>query len=585
MDESLLAEVPIDALRDELTRLLIGKEEETQAMLDPDWIQAMSVLDVERARSADVRLMPENNNDLHEYVHAYLGLDIPHTAVCNNHVAPFSFIADAFFERQNYVLGWANRTGGKTINTGALHHLNMFLKREIAYDVVCIGAVKEQALKMISYVKNLSEIKWFHSDCLYRYKHRIGYRGGGNIEVLAGTMAGVNSPHPICAAFDEVELMSGDVIEEAYSMPLSKGPYPASMIMTSTRKFPTGRMQMILHRIKFDPSYPFKAYPWCVFETLKNCGDNDCEVCKKAVRLNAQGNQESFFDVCGKRGKEASGFYQLTDVLSKFALMDADVFDAQWLCLKPGRSLLVFKSFDADVHQKNFPIPWLSEDKDERARWKPYILMDMGWTDPLCVLIVGVDVEIGAIFVVDELYQSEIEKSVVAEWLEERYVLYHFHERFANEKVIVHTDNHDPRSITEFRNDHGIWCWPVSAPIMGGLRALRPYFDAYITRAHPPIWFHARNVKAVVGELGTYKWPKDKVTGKATGEQPAKGQPDHGIDLLRYLMNLLGKIAGIGQVVVITEKESLTPAPNPPTSSRWTRNRLASDKWRHQRPS
>jgi len=575
--------IPIDDLKNELTRMLVGGEDEDQFILDPDWIQAMSVLDAPKACMADARMMPEDDDDLHEYIHAYLGVGVPTAGVCEDHVAPFSFISDVFFERQNYVLGWANRTGGKTLNAGILHHLNIFLKQDVLYDVVCVGAIKEQALKMMSYVRGFSNLQWFGSDCLFRYKSRLGYRWGNNIEVLTGTISGVNSPHPICAAFDEVELMDGTVLEEAYSMPLSKGPYPATMIVTSTRKFSSGHTQLMLHRIKYDPNYPFKAYPWCIFETLQNCKGRDCEKCKLAVRVNADNEEESFFDVCQGKGKTSNGFYLLDDVLNKFVLMDANTFDAQWLCRKPGRSLLVFKSFNPDVHCRRFPIPWLSNDEKERKKWKPYVLMDLGWTDPLCVLIIGEDIESKALFVVDEFYQSEAEKEVVAEWLKARYELYNLYEHYEGKKVTVYTDNHDPRGIVEFRKDYGIYCWPVNAPIMDGLRAVRPYFDAYITKAHPPIWFHLDNVKAVVGELETYKWPKDKVTGQATGEKPASGQPDHGIDLLRYLMNLLGKIAGIGQVVAITAKEGLSSPTKPPTKSGWMKKRPSSEKWTGRR--
>jgi len=93
---------------------------------------------VERIRSELFDLIlevkPQNDEILHWYIWEYLGYKIPRKRICKDHGprcgsrAPFEYIADVFFERVEDVICFANRTGGKTLNTAILNHLDMTFK-------------------------------------------------------------------------------------------------------------------------------------------------------------------------------------------------------------------------------------------------------------------------------------------------------------------------------------------------------------------------------------------------------------------------------------------------------------------------
>src|SRR5213596_3600741 len=57
---------------------------------------------------------PQTDDELHDWIKAEFGLDIPRVSVCEGHDAPFDFIADLYFERTDAALLMANRGGSKT---------------------------------------------------------------------------------------------------------------------------------------------------------------------------------------------------------------------------------------------------------------------------------------------------------------------------------------------------------------------------------------------------------------------------------------------------------------------------------------
>src|SRR5258705_2345034 len=67
----------------------------------------------ERAKKCmDVRC--ETENDLHDWLKMFLGLDVPRKPVCGGHDAPFDYVKAAYFEPGEDLVAWAPRSGGKT---------------------------------------------------------------------------------------------------------------------------------------------------------------------------------------------------------------------------------------------------------------------------------------------------------------------------------------------------------------------------------------------------------------------------------------------------------------------------------------
>lgn len=103
-----------------------------------------------------LREPPKDDDELHWWIKTFCGYDIPRrpSGICAaDHVAPFSFIADQFFERSTSSFGFANRNGGKTFMTALLNLLDMVFKPGVY--IVLAGAVREQAAEGYRYLLEL----------------------------------------------------------------------------------------------------------------------------------------------------------------------------------------------------------------------------------------------------------------------------------------------------------------------------------------------------------------------------------------------------------------------------------------------
>ena len=153
-------------------------------------IARMASMPVQSMRMADAHTKPTTDEDLWEYIAAYLGFRIPRVAVCKGHCAPFQALADLFFERQSYAVLFASRSGGKTTLLAILHHLNASHKPR--YEIANIGAILEQAHKCYGYVIELTNLSWFAEDLVTKTMRLTKYRNGSIVQVLSGTIAGCN---------------------------------------------------------------------------------------------------------------------------------------------------------------------------------------------------------------------------------------------------------------------------------------------------------------------------------------------------------------------------------------------------------
>jgi len=59
---------------------------------------------------------PSTDDQLHEFIEIAFGFNIPRKVIEPGHSSPFQFVADCFFERVDFALAFANRTGGKALS-------------------------------------------------------------------------------------------------------------------------------------------------------------------------------------------------------------------------------------------------------------------------------------------------------------------------------------------------------------------------------------------------------------------------------------------------------------------------------------
>lgn len=117
------------------------------------------------------------------------------------------------------------------------------------------------------------------------------WKNGSKLEVLIGSLSGVNSPHPQKVHADEIDLMDEEVWKESRSMASSRvlkngKVVKAQDIATSTRKSSKGLMQKLIdesakaEKEGFKP--PFKLYASCVYESAQEVPE--CRGAKKENR-------------------------------------------------------------------------------------------------------------------------------------------------------------------------------------------------------------------------------------------------------------------------------------------------------------
>jgi len=534
-------------------------------------------------RLADAHTVPRGDDDLHEYIRAYLGYHVPRRAVCQNHVAPFSFIVDVFFERECNVLVFASRSGGKTQNIAILDHLNAIHKP--LYEIASVGAVKEQANKCYDYIRSLGSLDWFSMDVVFSIKSKTLYRNGSNIQVLTGSMAGCNSPHPLCVVCDEVELMSWDILQEAYCMAQSKHGYKAVQILSSTRKFATGNMFRLLVEKPREPSWPFRTYTWCVFEAGQRCTLPDCEQCKRVIRIK-EGEEESWYDICHEdperhpdgKLRASDGFLSLEDIWTKFVTTDWDLFDAQYRCLKPGRKGLVFAAFSQDVHCDPSQVAiWrerLNDDSQRRAL-EITVTMDMGWADPLAVLFVARDKR-DNLFLFDCIYERELDLRDLVPLVQAKFAKYRL-----PYDLQCYCDERAPREIDEL-NKMGLRVSPIGIGVEERVSLIRKWLNGNYREGQTGVWIDPDSCWPLIRELETLKLKMDKA-GNPKGELPDKG-PDHLIDCWGYAYSAFGISGGQAEIKlyrVFDSSDKHPPAERRgglPTDGRWV-DALRTSRW------
>lgn len=521
----------------------------------------------------DAHSRPTDDEALFQWVQAYLQFKIPRVAVCKNHVAPFQFIADVFFERETNVIVLANRSGGKTRDLSILNHLNSIHKP--LFEIANIGAVKEQALKGFSYLKEYADKEWFNQDVVYSIMRETRYRNGSTVQVLSGTTAGVNSPHPLMLVVDETELISWrDVLMEALSMAQSKRGFKAVQILASTRKYASGNMYRLLVEKPKEPSWPYKVYPWCLWETLQKCRLSSCEQCKEIIRIK-DGQPESWYDLCHDdperhprgKAKSSDGFYTLEDAWVKFTTLDWDIFNAQWLSLKPGRRGLVFDTFDPVVHCKEDEIAewWerLREDRKEepaRRHLELAVVIDEGWAAPMAVLFIAKDGR-DNMFLFDSIYETRLDLRDMVSMMQKRFQEYNIPLDFE-----CRCDEKAPRVIEEL-NGLGLNVTAIGLPQDEQVGFIRQWLNGNYREGYPGVWIDPEKCYSLTVELETLKHRLDK-EGNPRSELPDKG-PDHLVNCWGYSYVDFGIAGGTLEIKVHRAEKPPNEPVKVPTRSDW----------------
>jgi hypothetical protein len=416
--------------------------------LSNEELREMLVANIELERRL-AEFGPQDDDELHAWIKSELGFDIPRHSVCEDHDAPFDFIADLYFERCGAALAMANRSGGKTIIVAILHWINSLFKH--GCESCTFGATEAQSLRCYAHLKG-----WIYDEkgdkkpmIISSLMRETIFRNGSSVEVLPGTPQAVNGPHPQKAHADEIELMDENTWQESRNMTISKV-LPSGRtiipqdICTSTRKGPNGRMQKLIDEIfdainhGFDP--PRKLYQWCIKETaaqVKNCqianphlGEESKCRCHK-IRKGEWADRKDEFgkplprllkDICGGDFFRSRGWQPYGDIAKQFTENDPETFTVQQLCLKPEMRWHYVPKFTEDKYNiRNYePDPangplFTSTDwggtNPHAVNWYQLLQFEIiveAWSQTVPGMVVKKRLPEGTIVCFDEIYKAEI---------------------------------------------------------------------------------------------------------------------------------------------------------------------------------
>jgi hypothetical protein len=390
-------------------------------------------LDPERARAQGC---PQTDDELHAWIKRETGMDLPRQAVCEDHEAPFSILADLFFERVGTEIEgvWhdvpgmvvlAARGCGKTSGTAAIEFANSTWKPGAGH--LSFGSSGEQGFRTY---ENLEEWCYEHDDHGARtakiksyidgepLKSITKWSNGSYVRVASGSMKSVSGPHMPFVHVDEADQMDQPIYDQSRGISQSfqaKGPLPSFMdrfggmipphdIVTSTMNSLHGIMKALIDEAESDlrdgavPNFVVRTF--CVFDVmqevpsctavpkyerqdrLRELGRDENERCpcsKWRKGKLANGDDRTFESVCEGRAFRARGWRPHQDVLNKFKSVTPGMWQLQYECRAAQTERNYLQGWDPQQVGVKGYLP-------DPAYGPIYQGIDFGGTDPHCVL-------------------------------------------------------------------------------------------------------------------------------------------------------------------------------------------------------
>lgn len=496
---------------------------------------------------------------LWEWIYFTFGLAIPRKRICADHDAPFDFVADYIFGDIYFAIVLANRSGGKTMNFGVLDTIMSWLKPNT--EVATVGAIQSQAQKCYSYFLEFSAKFPFSQHIVSPTMNKTTMDNNSSVQVLTGTMSGVNSPHPQLVFLDEIDLMVWSVLQQAFSMAQSNKQTRARTVVTSTRKFATGPMQRMMNDA---PKKKHKVYQWCIWEVVEALPVDNPEIMQRI--------QEVFGNELPEGIDEAQGYYMWEDLIIKRDTLDEETWETEWLCKRPGLQGVIYGTSYSD-----------NENLITNEAWTPkgrpgYIFLaeDFGFTEghPNAILFCWVPPEFDRLVVFDELYLTGHDTQQIWDEIDAKLRTYghNLPNRLAKLKGTVRGWVGDYHGTTEIadRQSRGAPMLekeedPKLYEVANGISLVRKMFHS------GRLMIHIRCVNLRL-EVMSYRFKKN-IDGTYS-PNPVKAD-DHGPDALRYLIIKLYKlIMGKVNATIARDLKERLPATEPATQT--PRKRLRS---------
>ena len=465
---------------------------------------------------------------LHAWIKLYMKVNVPNTVIVPGHKSPFDFVADYLFGEVSFAVVLANRSGGKTFIFGILASILAYLYDNT--EIATVGAIQQQALKSYEYFQTFSSLFPFGYNISSFTMRSTEAKNGSKYQVLAGTMSGVNSPHPQLAFFDEIDLMPWPILQQGLSMPQTKNGIRARTVLTSTRKFAGGVMQRMLDDA---PKKGYLVYFWNIWEVVAPLPVNNPELMERIHKV--------FGEELPANIDEANGYYDWEDLIDKKQNLDDEVWQTEWVCSRPGLQGIIYGNSYND--ENNLIVPDKGEDF-----WKPpergyiYLAEDFGHSEghPNVILACWIPTTFDRIVVFDELYVTD--RGIDDIWQAENEILYPYGYSLPDKpKGIQGTIRGwacDPHNISLI-HERALRGAPLleenKNPAMYYLKNSIPLVRKFLQAGRLMVTSKCINFRL---ELLSYQWKKN-ANGTWSNETPKK-ENDHGPDAIRYLLLSIG---------------------------------------------
>lgn len=229
---------------------------------------------------------PKDDDELHEAVVKYFGINIPRNSVCKDHRAPFDAFADAFFARSVVSVWKASRGfGGKSLLLALLG-----LCESVFLGAKCniLGGSGEQSQRVLNYIngEEMPEAFWGCENAPIHLvvggvesetpdnakgitKKMIKLTNGGYLKALMASSRSVRGPHPQRLRMDEADEMELAILDSALGQPMARLGIDEQTVISSTHQYSNGTMTEMLKRASQN-GWP--VFEWCYKE---NHVDND----------------------------------------------------------------------------------------------------------------------------------------------------------------------------------------------------------------------------------------------------------------------------------------------------------------------
>ncbi|WP_435021252.1 hypothetical protein TA3x_002276 [Tundrisphaera sp. TA3] len=301
---------------------------------------------------------PQTPKQLHDWIRAYTGIEIPSQSVCAGHQSPWDCFRTIHLDRPSIALVLGSRGCGKSFLSALDTHITS--RWNPGHGTRILGGSKAQSEQIYRALREIATqyegTNGNDAAAIARLrKDGASYVNGSEVAILAASSTSVRGPHVASLKLDEVDEIDVDLRESAMGMCMALSPrgergkgLRASALMTSTCHRVNGPMAQLVERAR---EGEFPLFTMCVFEVLETCpaersgpGLERCPECPIVRWCHSE-----FVDGLPK-AKRSQGHYTIDSLIQKAKTTGIRTFEADYLCKLSGSDSAWFPEFDPARH-------------------------------------------------------------------------------------------------------------------------------------------------------------------------------------------------------------------------------------------